>query len=86
MRDSGKANKYCHFKRPRIFTGNQLPGISYSLVVLPSPEFQGTLEQQSSGVDYGKRCETRENPIDVVISRGLASLLVINSQEYHDFQ
>jgi hypothetical protein len=86
MLDTGKVDKYCQLQRSRIYSSNHLPGISSSLVILPETEFQGALKNNPREFDYGKRCETREKITNIVNSRGLASLLVNNSQEYHDFQ
>jgi hypothetical protein len=54
MRDTGKVKNIYQLPRSRIFTNNQLPGISFSLVVLPSNEVFQVLEQQFSGVITGK--------------------------------
>jgi hypothetical protein len=68
MWDSGKVNKNYQHPSLRIFTSNQLPGILSSLTILPSNWVPRDLEQLS-GVDYGKRCETRELTIFIIFSR-----------------
>jgi hypothetical protein len=65
MRDTGKVNKYYQLPSLRISSSNQLPGISSSLVILPSAEFQRALNNYPRELIYGKRCETREKLIKV---------------------
>jgi hypothetical protein len=65
MWDSGKVNKYYQLPSLRISSSNQLPGISSSLVILPSAEFQRALNNNPRELIYGKRCETREKLIKV---------------------
>ena len=52
---SGKAYKCCQLQRSLISSSDQLPVMPASLVILSSAEFQGTLEQQSSGVDLREK-------------------------------